>query len=136
MIYWGYHSDLTGERTGTWPARRWSPRAGLAACVLIGVGHPVITMIALCIALMGQQSLVPDLLVAPQRHADRRSPAGGLAMINAVGNFGGWLGPSVYGLVKDATGSADIGLLLPGVGAADHRDRGAVWPAMINDWNA
>ena len=42
--------------------------------------------------------------------------AGGLAMINAVGNLGGWLGPSVYGLVKDATGSTDIALLCMAVG--------------------
>jgi nitrate/nitrite transporter NarK len=37
--------------------------------------------------------------------------AGGLAMINSVGNLGGWLGPMVYGMVKDATGSTNIGLL-------------------------
>jgi nitrate/nitrite transporter NarK len=37
--------------------------------------------------------------------------AGGLAMINAIGNLGGWLGPSVYGIVKDATGSTNLGLL-------------------------
>ena len=37
--------------------------------------------------------------------------AGGIAMINAIGNLGGWLGPSVYGLVKDATGSTNLGLL-------------------------
>jgi nitrate/nitrite transporter NarK len=38
--------------------------------------------------------------------------AGGIALINSVGNLGGWLGPTVYGLVKDATGSTDIGLLV------------------------
>ena len=42
--------------------------------------------------------------------------AGGIAMINAVGNLGGWFGPSVYGMVKDATGSANIGLLCLAVG--------------------
>jgi nitrate/nitrite transporter NarK len=42
--------------------------------------------------------------------------AGGLAMINSLGNLGGWFGPSIYGLIKDATGSADIGLLFLAVG--------------------
>ena len=32
-------------------------------------------------------------------------------MINAIGNLGGWLGPWVFGLVKDATGSDNIALL-------------------------
>ena len=84
---------------------------GLAACILIGVGHPVVTMIALSIAVMGQQSLVPTFWSLPSAMLTGAAAAGGLAMINAVGNLGGWLGPSVYGMVKDATGSADIGLL-------------------------
>ena len=37
--------------------------------------------------------------------------AGGIAMINAVGNLGGWIGPWVFGLVKDASGSDNIALL-------------------------
>ena len=32
-------------------------------------------------------------------------------MINATGNLGGWFGPWIFGLVKDATGSDNIGLL-------------------------
>jgi nitrate/nitrite transporter NarK len=29
--------------------------------------------------------------------------AGGIAMIGAVGNLGGWLGPFVFGMIKDAS---------------------------------
>ncbi|HEY3847127.1 MAG TPA: MFS transporter [Acetobacteraceae bacterium] len=116
MIYWGYHSDLHGERTWHVAAAALVAAGGLAACVLIGVGHPVVTMIALCVAMMGQQSLVPTFWSLPSAMLTGVAAAGGLAMINAVGNLGGWLGPSVYGLVKDATGSADIGLLCLAVG--------------------
>jgi ACS family tartrate transporter-like MFS transporter len=116
MIYWGYHSDLHGERTWHVAGAALVAAGGLAACVLIGVGHPVITMVALCIALMGQQSLVPTFWSLPSAMLTGVALAGGLAMINAVGNLGGWLGPSVYGFVKDATGSTDIGLLCLAVG--------------------
>jgi MFS family permease len=116
MIYWGYHSDLKGERTWHVAGAALLAAGGLAACVVIGVGHPVITMIALCLAMMGQQSLVPTFWSLPSAMLTGVALAGGLAMINAVGNLGGWLGPSVYGLVKDATGSADIGLLCLAVG--------------------
>ena len=116
MIYWGYHSDLHGERTWHVAGAALVAAGGLAACVLIGVGHPVITMIALCVAMMGQQSLVPTFWSLPSAMLTGVAAAGGLAMINAVGNLGGWLGPSVYGLVKDATGSADLGLLCLAVG--------------------
>jgi MFS transporter, ACS family, tartrate transporter len=37
--------------------------------------------------------------------------AGGIALINSVGNLGGFLGPYMFGLVKDSTGSDTIGLL-------------------------
>jgi MFS family permease len=116
MIFWGFHSDLHGERTWHVAGAALVAAAGLATCVIIGTGHPVITMIALCIAMMGQQSLVPTFWSLPSAMLTGVAAAGGLAMINAVGNLGGWLGPSVYGLVKDATGSADIGLLCLAVG--------------------
>jgi MFS family permease len=116
MIYWGYHSDLHGERTWHVAGAALLDAAALAFCVLIGVGHPVITMIALCVALMGQQSLVPVFWSIPSSMLTGVAAAGGLAMINAVGNLGGWLGPSIYGLVKDATGSTDIALLCMAIG--------------------
>jgi nitrate/nitrite transporter NarK len=37
--------------------------------------------------------------------------AGGIALINAVGNLGGFLGPYMFGLIKDSTGSDMIALL-------------------------
>jgi nitrate/nitrite transporter NarK len=36
--------------------------------------------------------------------------AGGLALINSVGQLGGVIGPYMVGLVEDATGSADAAL--------------------------
>nr|WP_294543928.1 MFS transporter [uncultured Rhodopila sp.] len=116
MIYWGYHSDLHGERIWHVAGAALVAAAGLAVCVLVGAGHPVVTMIALCVAMMGQQSLIPTFWSLPSAMLTGVAAAGGLAMINAVGNLGGWLGPSVFGLVKDATGSADIGLLCLAVG--------------------
>jgi nitrate/nitrite transporter NarK len=43
--------------------------------------------------------------------------AGGIALINAVGNLGGFLGPYMFGLIKDATGGSDLIALLA-IGAA------------------
>ena len=73
-------------------------------------------MILLCFALMGQQSLVPTFWSIPSAMLTGVAAAGGLAMINAIGNLGGWLGPSMYGLVKDATGSSNLGLLTLAIG--------------------
>jgi MFS family permease len=116
MIAWGYHSDITGERKWHLAVAALVAAAGLAACAVIGVGHPVVTMVALCIAMMGQQSLIPIFWSIPSAMLTGVAAAGGLAMINSVGNLGGWFGPSIYGIIKDATGSANIGLLFLAVG--------------------
>jgi hypothetical protein len=43
--------------------------------------------------------------------------AGGIALINSVGNLGGFLGPYAMGLVQDATGSFPLGLLTIAIGS-------------------
>jgi MFS family permease len=111
MIYWGWHSDVTGERTWHVVGACMLTAGGLGACILIGVGHPAITMVALCLAVMANNSITPVFWSMPSALLTGAAAAGGIAMINAIGNLGGWLGPSVYGIVKDATGSDSIGLL-------------------------
>ena len=53
----------------------------------------------------------PTFWSLPSAMLTGAAAAGGIAMINAVGNLGGWLGPWVFGLVKDATGSDNLALL-------------------------
>jgi ACS family tartrate transporter-like MFS transporter len=109
--YWGWHSDKTGDRVWHVVASWLLAASGLAACTLIGVGHPIITMLALILAVMGQQSVPSIFWSIPSSLLTGTAAAGGIAMINAIGSMGGWLGPSVFGLVKDATGSDNIALL-------------------------
>jgi nitrate/nitrite transporter NarK len=43
--------------------------------------------------------------------------AGGIALINALGNLGGFFGPYLFGLIKDATGgSFTFGLMALALG--------------------
>ena len=68
-------------------------------------------MVALIIGVMGQQSIAPTFWSLPTAMLSGAAAAGGIAMINAVGNLGGFLGPYAFGLVKDSTGSDTVGLL-------------------------
>jgi MFS family permease len=111
MLLWGRHSDLTGERTGHAVCAWLLAAAGLAACTLIGTGHPVATMAALIISTMGQWAVLPAFWALPSALLSGTAAAGGIAMITSVGSLGGWLGPSVFGLIKDATGSDNRALL-------------------------
>src|SRR6516164_3737535 len=38
--------------------------------------------------------------------------AGGIALINSIGNLGGFVGPYAIGWIKDATGETTLGLVL------------------------
>ncbi len=109
--FWGWHSDRTGERTWHVAGAFLVCAAGLVACIFIGGSHPVLMMVALIIVAMSVQSTNPVFWAMPSALLTGAAAAGGIAMINAVGNLGGWIGPWVFGLVKDASGSDNIALL-------------------------
>ena len=47
----------------------------------------------------------------PQGFLTGAAAAGGIAFINSVGAFGGFVGPYMVGFLKDATGSFNAGML-------------------------
>ena len=111
MIFWGWHSDRTGERVWHAAGAWLLASAGMAACSIIGVGHPVVTIVALTLSAMGSWCLAPVFWSLPSAMLTGTAAAGGLAMIASIGQLGGGVGPWVFGLVKDATGSDNIALL-------------------------
>jgi len=66
---------------------------------------------------MGQYTIAPTFWPLPTAMLSGVAAAGGIALINAVGNLGGFLGPYMYGLIKDATGGSDL-IALMAIGAA------------------
>ena len=115
MVLWGLHSDRTGERPLHAAAACFLAFAGLAVCVLLH--DPVLTMIAIILSQMGQAAIAPTFWTLPTAMLSGTAAAGGIALINAVGNLGGFLGPYMMGSIKDATGSFSIGLLSISMGA-------------------
>jgi MFS transporter, ACS family, tartrate transporter len=112
MIYWGLRSDRSGKRSLYVASACALCAAGLAACTFIGTGQPVWMMVALILATMGQQSIAPTFWPLPTAMLTGVAAAGGIALINSVGNLGGFLGPYMFGLIKDATGGSDLMALL------------------------
>ena len=115
MVLWGHHSDRTGERHLHAAAACFLNFAGLAVCIFLN--DPVLMMIAIIAAQMGQSSIAPPFWALPTAMLSGTAAAGGIALINAVGNLGGFLGPYMMGAIRDATGSFAIGLLSISAGA-------------------
>jgi MFS family permease len=111
MLLWGWHSDHTGERTWHIAGACLLGAAGLGACIFFHTA-PVPLMVALIVAAMGQSSIPPTFWSLPTAMLTGTAAAGGIALINSVGNLGGFAGPYVFGLVKDATGNDSIALLV------------------------
>jgi MFS transporter, ACS family, tartrate transporter len=104
MVLWGRHSDRTGERPRHVAIAYTVSAAGLIATSLMV--DPIMTMTMLVIAAMGQSSTGPTFWSLPTAMLSGTAAAGGIALINALGNLGGFFGPYMFGLIKDATGGS------------------------------
>ena len=66
---------------------------------------------ALCLAAMGFKPASPVFWTIPQSYLDARAAAPGIALINSIGNLGGFVAPTAFGPIEDATGSTKGGLV-------------------------
>ena len=108
MVLWSISSDRTGERRLHFAAAYY-----LAAIGLIGAGFFNGTwwaVIAMSVAAIGIYGAKPAFWPLPSTFLTGTAAAGGIALINAIGNLGGFVGPYAVGWIKDATGSYAAGL--------------------------
>jgi MFS transporter, ACS family, tartrate transporter len=110
MVTVAAHSDRTGERRGHAAACAWLAALALGAASI--ATSPLVRFAALSIAAIGLYSFTPPFWSLPTAFLRGDAAAAGIALINAVGNLGGFLGPYVMGWMKDATGDYLIGLRL------------------------
>ncbi len=105
MIYWGSHSDRTGER-------HWHAASGFlvqfVGLVILALAHhsPVISIFALTLITAGWAGFVVTFWSLPTAFLTGTAAAAGIALINSVGNLGGYFGPDMIGRIRTATGGA------------------------------
>jgi MFS transporter, ACS family, tartrate transporter len=95
MTLWGIHSDRTGERSGHVAIAALVAALGWALAAL-GLS-PELSLVGLCMALMGMMSMLPVFWTLPNTFLTGAAAAGGIALINSVGNIGGILGGTILG---------------------------------------
>ena len=61
---------------------------------------------------MAQRALVGVFWAMPPMFLGGTAAAAGIALINATGNLGGFVGPAIMGALRDATGGYAGGLLV------------------------
>jgi len=110
MILWARHSDATRERVAHVGGPLLLTAAALAASSYIT--DPAITMVVLTVAAIGVFCTFAVFWTLPTAWLSGTAAAGGIALINSIGNLAGFGGPYLIGWVKDTTGSTSNGLLV------------------------
>jgi ACS family tartrate transporter-like MFS transporter len=64
----------------------------------------------MCIATMGTYGSRPTMWPMPSQFLTGASAAVGIALINSIGNIGGYVGPFVVGWIRDSTKSFEMGV--------------------------
>jgi MFS transporter, ACS family, tartrate transporter len=98
MLLWGRHSDATGERTWHIAIPAFAGGAALIAGTQVTDLVPAIAI--LTIAACGFFTAMPLFWTLPTALLTGTAAAGGIALINAIGNIGGFIGPYLVGWMK------------------------------------
>jgi ACS family tartrate transporter-like MFS transporter len=109
-VLWSGHVDRTGKRITNLVLACLVGAVGLIWSVLFG--SLAAAVLGICVALIGITAARGIFWSIPPRFLQGMAAAGGLALINSIGTFGGFVGPMVMGWLRDLTGSFSIGLLL------------------------
>jgi ACS family tartrate transporter-like MFS transporter len=112
MLLIGYHSDKTGERRWHVAVAAFAAAAGFGFSAYLQ--NPYLALMALMVALVGLKSAMGPFWALSTTFLSGTAAAGGIALINSVGNLGGFVGPTLVGIVNDRTGSIRISLWLLG----------------------
>jgi ACS family tartrate transporter-like MFS transporter len=103
MVFWTRWSDARRER-------KWFLLVPLA-CIFVGlvaaagIDAPVPKMAAVTVAAFGIFCALPVFWTFPTAILSGTAAAAGIAWINSIGNLGGYIGPKIFGELKDRMGN-------------------------------
>jgi MFS family permease len=88
---------------------------GIAFLSLSGIHSPIVTIVLLSLLAIGYCSSLSPFWALPGEFLTGFSAASGIALINSVGNLGGFAGPYVVGFISQKTGTLYGGLAFAGI---------------------
>jgi len=113
MFLWSRHADRTREHV--WHVAIPLFVGGLAIPVALYLHHPIAVMALVVIAAMGIYAVLPVFWALPSRFLAGVAAAGGIGLINSVGNLGGFAAPYATGALADLTGTNKAGMWAVGM---------------------
>lgn len=112
LLIWARHVDRTGK--GVLNLTAAMILAGVALLVALNMDALVPALAGITLALVGTIAGKTIFYTLPGKFLSNQAAAGGIALINSIGAFGGFVGPYMMGFLKDYTGSFTAGLMAMG----------------------
>jgi ACS family tartrate transporter-like MFS transporter len=112
MTLWSRRSDHTGDRV--WHVAISGFLAGIGAIVSALTGSPVVELIAITVGMVGAYCFLPVFWALPQELLGGTAAAAGIALISAIGNVGGFVGPYLVGWLNKLFGNFEYSLIALG----------------------
>jgi nitrate/nitrite transporter NarK len=113
MVLWAAHGDRTRERV--WHVALPMLLGGLSIPVALYLGNPFAAMTAVTVCAVGVNAALAPFWALPSNFLSGAAAAGGIALINSLGNVSGFAAPYITGALRDVTGSQRTGLWVVGV---------------------
>jgi ACS family tartrate transporter-like MFS transporter len=113
MVVTARHSDRTGERR--WHLVAAAMVCGVSFAASAGMHTLGGSLVALSLSMLGLASMFGPFWALATSSLEGLGAATGIALINSVGNTGGFVGPYLLGYVRDATQSFAAGLIVIGL---------------------
>ena len=113
MYLWSRHADRTKEHV--WHVTVPMLLGGLAIPIALYLDSPLLVMIPVTITAMGVFSAIPSFWALPSRFLTGAAAAGGIGLINSIGNLGGFAAPYATGALDELTGNSKAGMWAVGI---------------------
>ncbi|MDL5158227.1 MFS transporter [Actinomycetospora termitidis] len=145
MVFWGRRADSAGSmRSRAWFVAAPALLGGLAIPVALYLANPWLAMAAVTLCAVGVCGALAPFWALPSQFLTGAAAAGGIALINSLGNLSGFTAPYITGALADVSGSQRAGLWVVGVcmvaaavvavlvGTRIARERGEADPAAVD----
>jgi MFS family permease len=109
MIWWTKRSDLKRERVFHVAAP--AIFGGVALIAAAYLTNPYLAGIAVTLCAMGTYAAIPTFWALPTGILTGTAAAAGIALVNSIGNLGGFFGPYMVGWITQHTGTPTLGLV-------------------------
>ncbi|WP_409428610.1 MFS transporter [Mycobacterium sp. SMC-11] len=112
MVPWARHADRTSEHV--WHVAIPAIIGGVCIPAALYMSNPYLAMVAITLTTCSIMCAMPVFWALPSTFLTGTAAAGGIALINSLGNISGFGGPYVTGWLTDLTGDGKAALWVVG----------------------